>query len=217
MRPMELVALIRRNLALVLIGILLTALAEAWLVYQVGPRYAASAKVLLLPPPASLPATANPLLSMGGLEPVGGVLYAHLSSEQVVDRIVGDDDAKFTLIKDPFSSAPIVVVTVTAASPTVATRVLEKVMEEIPSGLESIQESAEIETGSQISSVVLVPPQRPGKIWSGLLRMAIAAAAAGAVLTLFLTVTFDALREARRERRSLRRVLDEARLQQQRR
>lgn len=200
----ELVQVLRRRWYLVLAGLLCTAAAGFLTFQSVPPTFAASADVLLLPPPASVPEGGNPYLSLSGLTPAGDVLARALSDPKVAAEIAeGGARGEYFVELDGDSPAPMVSVEAEGGSAADAATTLNAVLARLPETLRDIQAAANVPPDAFISTSQVTKTETPTKAIKPQIRALVVVVGGALVLTLLLVAAIDAL--LRRPRSAARR------------
>ena len=137
---------LRRRWYLVLALAVLTLGATFLVAQRVGETYEATGTVLVFPPsqtegPTGEMSEENPYLSLGGVGQARDVVVRALTSKQVGDAF-GEDypvGTTYEIVPDYTNSAPIILFTVEAATPDVATEALSSLIDRVPVELEKLQ------------------------------------------------------------------------------
>lgn len=155
-------ALLRRWYVVVA-GVILAGIAgySAWT--HITPQYERSASQLLLPGTGSLPSEkANPYLYLGGLLQSADVVVRVAGSNDVVSELLEENPGtQVTVVRDPTSSGPVILTTVSATSDAVAKAVLDKVVAQTAIELDKLQTSENIDAKDRISVSTLTVDQKP--------------------------------------------------------
>lgn len=155
-------ALLRRWY-IVVAGVILAGIAgySAWT--HITPQYERSASQLLLPGTGSLPSEkANPYLYLGGLLQSADVVVRVAGSNDVVSELLEENPGtQVTVVRDPTSSGPVILTTVSATSDAVAKAVLDKVVAQTAIELDKLQTSENIDAKDRISVSTLTVDQKP--------------------------------------------------------
>ena len=158
----DLMASLLRRWYLVIVAVLLTGLTCGYVAQTIGPTYSMSASVLLIPPADPSGQITNRYLSLGSTGAALQVLSRSLSSDpthhEVIDGLHGAD---YVAEPDPTSSAPMLLVTVTAKSPADARTVLTRALDRAPQNLATLQQSLGIAAGAQIQSQLISKDTTP--------------------------------------------------------
>jgi len=100
---------------------------SAWQVIE--PDYERVGTQLLLPGLASIPESGNPYLYLGGLSQAADVVVTAMSSERELDALLRDyPGAEIVITRDPLTSGPQILTTVTARSNAEAGKILVDTM-----------------------------------------------------------------------------------------
>ncbi|GAA1222282.1 hypothetical protein [Rhodoglobus aureus] len=118
-----------RRWYIVVPGLILT-IAVAIAAWQyIEPDYEREGTQLLLPGLASIPESGNPYLYLGGLSQAADVVVTAMSSERELDALVRDyPGAEIVITRDPLTSGPQILTTVTAKSNAEAGKILVETM-----------------------------------------------------------------------------------------
>lgn len=196
-------ALLRRWY-IVVAGLVLAGIAgySAWT--HITPQYERSASQVLMPGAGSLPSDkANPYLYLGGLLQAADVVVRVAGSNDVVAELLKQHPgAQVTVVRDPTSSGPVILTTVSASSDAVAKEVLDKVVAQTAAELDRLQTSENIDVKDRISVSTLTVDQKP--TLQQRKRLVATGGAAGGVLALSLVVAsvVDGLLRRRTRKRS---------------
>jgi hypothetical protein len=147
---------------------------------------------LLLPPPSSVPAGDNPYLSLGGLNAVGDILGRAMQDGEPTNAMRSAGlTSEVTFARDQNSAAPIMLLTVAAASPETAKGDAGIFLNQVPSTLQAVQAHANVPGSAYVSSTVIVKPDEVTVSGKSQLRSMMVAGVFGLVLTLLLTGVVD--------------------------
>src|SRR5689334_22191992 len=200
----DLFASLMRRWYLLLVAVLITLVAAFGVARMVGPTYKAQGAVVLLPPIDPASPDANRFLALGSLRQAGDVLVRTMlnsSTSQLIATAV--PGSRYTVEPDYTTSAPVILVTATAATPEAATQTLGVVIKQVPVNLGGLQKDLAITRDNQIVSEVIDLDAKPAYVMKGQLR---AVAGAGVLVFGLLTLligAFDAALLRRRSARSL--------------
>ncbi|MBA8792694.1 hypothetical protein FHX74_000288 [Friedmanniella endophytica] len=199
----EIVASVRRQWAIALVGILVTVGLGVGAVVIVPPSYQYEANIVLLPPRTSVDTGGNPYLLLSGLSQPLDVLSVSLQDQSTLELVHGiDRNAEVTVAPDANSSGPILVITAEAPTAAKAREARDAVAALVPSRLLTLQDQLNIVPRAQITSMVLTADQVPQVVNKTRLRAAVGVVGLGLVATLLLI----ALRDGRIGRRGRRRA-----------
>ena len=159
---------LRRRWYLVLALAVLTLGATFLVAQRVGETYEATGTVLVFPPsqtegPTGDMSEENPYLSLGGVGQARDVVVRALTSKQVGDAF-GEDypvGTTYEIVPDYTNSAPIILFTVEAATPDVATEALSSLVDRVPVELEKLQAGLDLPAAQRVTSVVLTRDESP--------------------------------------------------------
>ena len=194
-----LVLLVTRRWYLVVAGVLVS-LAMAFLAsLQVSPQYTTVANVVLIPPDTIVGDAKNPYLTMGGLEAAADVTATSLAGSDVQQRITALG-AVSTVVRDANSSAPIIVITVTAGSAAGAQQALELMVQDVPRALTDEQETIGVANGARLTSRVIATTRSPEVSRNPQLRAVIVVLALSLALTMGVTALVDRILRQRASR-----------------
>ena len=116
------------------------------------PSYERSATQLMLPGAKSMPVDSNPLLYLGGLSYAADVLVRAVGAENVVNEVLAAHPGTQILVeRDGSSSAPFIVITVTAPTDAEAGEVLGDLVDRSVTVLDDLQTSQKIPVNNRIS------------------------------------------------------------------
>lgn len=151
---------------------------------QVTPTYESRADVVLVPPKSVEDPTMNRYLSLSGLREAVDVLTRSLDAEKTQDAVRrAAQGGTFKTEADATTSAPILIVTASAATPEAAQKVIDAVLDEVPVTLRELQESVGIASSAWITPQVVAVDEEPRTVNKKQIRIVAAAAA----LLLFLS------------------------------
>jgi hypothetical protein len=208
MRTLDIRGALRRRWYVLLVGILGTAALAAAGFVRIGASYELRSSALLLPPSVSVVAPetrelVNPFLRLDGIDPALSVLVTKLMAEDFSEQMLADAPASdYMVAEDPTSQAPIIVVTASSKDADEASAVLDRVVQELPTVLDDLQDEAGITRSARITLVPLVRDSEPQRVLGGLLRVEILLLGAGVVGTLLLAGLWDAIARSRAARRA---------------
>ena len=190
-----------RRWYIVVPGLILTVAVAiaAWQVIK--PDYERAGTQLLLPGLASIPEAGNPYLYLGGLSQAADVLVTAMSSERELNSLLMDNPgAQIVIGRDPLTSGPQILTTVTARSSAEAGVILDAAMARTTRVLESLQDVDGITTGNRIGIKTITVDDR-----STLIQRTRALGVGGATLgMLLITLLTAGLTEGLSTRRHLR-------------
>ncbi len=196
---------LRRRWYLVLVLLVLTLGAMYAVSQRVGKTYEAMGTVLVYPPSqSSMPdgssSQENPYLSLGGVNQARDVVVRALTSKKVSDEFgatypVG---TSFEIVPDYTNSAPIILFTVEASDPTVATDALESLVSLVPVELSNLQSGLDLPEAERVASTVLTQDEQPQATNKAMIRSSILAGAGVGGAGLMLIALLDSLLLGRR-------------------
>lgn len=211
MRFVDTLRSLLRRWYIVLTGVAVT-VALAFLAYGVIPvTYQAEGRVLLMPPQRTVPPNGNPYMFLGGMSQALDVLVAKAGAEDVVKPIMdASPGSTYTVATDPTTSAPVVLITVTAKDARSAMTVLSRAMATIGNSLQAMQDQESLAEPLRIKTASLVVDPKPTKDQKNRLTMTVVSTGAGLVGTVILTGFIDGWLMQRRSRRSHRAATESA-------
>lgn len=210
-----------RRWYIVIPGLLLAGAAAAAVWLHVPPTYQRVASQLLIPAEATLPEVEvkveggepgetetlapNPLLYLGGLNTAADVLVSAVrGAPSVAAAVKAREGTEVTVQRDPLSSGPMVLITVTAPSDEEAAELIDVMLLASERVLDELQTAQDVEEESRVRiSPVAVDTEstlgnRERTMTAG------AAGAAVALLSVLLAAAVDGLARHRRRRRGVR-------------
>jgi len=190
---------LRRRWYLVLVGLLLTG-ALGYGAYTTNPpTYTARGLVLLLPSKAALKGSPNPLLDLDGLQLPGQVLVAYYASANAQAQFkAAVPAAGISVSIDDSTGGPVIAVDVTDPTPGGTMKALNYVIDSIPTDLARIQANVGAPEDSAVRSSPLVVDSKAKPVYSGMIRMTIAAVGVGVVGTAVVVFAVDGIALRRR-------------------
>jgi hypothetical protein len=196
---------LRRRWYLVLALLVLTLGAMYVVSQRVGKTYEATGTVLVYPPSqSSMPdgssTQENPYLTLSGVNQARDVVVRALTSKKVSDEFgatfpVG---TTFEIVPDYTNSAPIILFTVEASSPKVATDALESLVSLVPVELSDLQAGLDLPEAERVASTVLTQDEQPQATNKAMIRSTILAGAGVGGAGLMLIGLLDSLLLGRR-------------------
>jgi hypothetical protein len=197
---------LRRRWYLVLALAVLTLGATFLVGQRVGETYEATGTVLVFPPsqtegPTGDMSEENPYLSLGGVGQARDVVVRALTSKEVGDSFGADYPAgtTFEIVPDYTNSAPIILFTVEAATPEVATEALSSLVERVPVELEKLQSGLDLPAAQRVTSVVLTRDESPASTKKAMIRSSLMTMAALGGMGLLLIALVDGWLTGRRD------------------
>jgi hypothetical protein len=182
---------------------------------SVKPVYYANAVIGLNPPSNKIynaepgvPLPRNGLLDVGGADLIANMAAVGLREPSTVDRVVaqgGMADYGSRMFPVPANTAPLplVMVECTAPNAAAATRTLDLVIAQAGATLRTLQQQAQVPESQMVAPFVVSPPGDPAPGMPSRTRSTVAIFAAGAGLTVVLTVILDVLLVRRKSRKVL--------------
>lgn len=152
-----------RRWYIVVAGIILAALAGYGAWTHIAPQYERSASQLLMPGAGSLPSHhANPYLYIGGLLQAADVVVRVAGTNDVVTEMVQQHPGtQISVVRDPGSSGPVILTSVSASSDAVTKELLNKVLAQTAVELDKLQTAENIDAKDRISVRTLSIDQKP--------------------------------------------------------
>lgn len=192
-----------RRWYIMILGLLATG-ALMWGSLAVAPvHYTGRGLVMLLPSRDLIGPNGNPLLNLGGLELPARVLVAYYASQPVQSELEAfAPEAEVGVTIEPSTAGPIIAVDVGAASPEEVLRVLEHVVDSVPTSLASIQADLGAKGNAAMRAVPLVVDNEAKRDYATGVRLILAAAVVGLVITLAATFAVDGLLSQRAAKRT---------------
>jgi hypothetical protein len=199
----DVIAGLRRRWYLVIIGLLLTTGLAGYVYTMVPVSYNARLSVLLLPPETATEDGANPFLNLSGMGPAMDVLARRVDADVVRTPLEEQfPDADYVVLADGSSSGPLVVAETTAPTGGLALDALNAVKARLVSSLNSMQAELGVPVPSRITLTDVSVDSKATLDSKNRTQFVVAAALAGAGLTILLTGLIDGLIMARRVRRT---------------
>ena len=192
-----------RRWYVLLVGLLITGVACAFVASEVQPTYQRSATLLLLPAASSVPEGGNAYLYLGGLGQASEVLVNTMAAQTVRASLLdGHPAADVTVERNVTSSGPLLSVTATGGSDSEVAEVLDRALAAVQSNLTALQRRADVPSDARISSMSLTTDTASTLLQRNRLESVAGTAIAGVALTLLLTGFVDGLllSSARRRR-----------------
>lgn len=187
-----------------LILAILVALA-AW--QAIKPDYQRTGTQLLLPGAASIPKAGNPYLYLGGLSQASDVLVTAMSSDlEQKSLLAGHAGAQITIVRDPLTSGPQILTTVSARSDVEAGEILDAAIVRTTQMLDSLQHVDGITAGNRIGIKTITVDTKSTLIQ----KTRVLGVAGAALVVLLLTLIVAGLVEGLSTRKRRRRWADAA-------
>ena len=197
---------LRRRWYLVLALAVLTAGTTFLVAQRTGETYEATGTVLVFPPsqaqdPTGAMSQQNPYLALGGVNQARDVVVRALTSKKVADTFgeTYPTGTTFEITPDFTNSAPIIVFTVEASTPDVATEALSSLTDRVPVELEKMQSELELPATQQVTSMVLTRDEVPATTKKAMIRSALMTMAALGGIGLLLIALVDGWLTGRRD------------------
>ncbi len=185
------------------------------------PVYYSQAVIGIAPPSDKIydyapgvPQARNGLLDIGGAQLVANLTAIGLKQPSVVDRVVAAGGlpsyaSHMFPVPGNMQQMPLIMLEITDPNPAEVSKTLELVIGQAEVTLRTLQQQAQVPDSEMVSPFVVAPPTAPAGAMPSRMRSTIATFAAGAGLSIVLTVLFDILmnrRKARAEQRRLENV-----------
>lgn len=183
-----------RRWYVVLAGLLITAgLAfGAWRL--VPPTYQAEGTILLLPSKSTVSQGGqNPFLNLDSLTAPAALVIARLDGEAERSELAKTTPtAEYSVDTDPTMRGPTILVTVTDKTAKSTLRTLNSMLDNATSILSEIQREQDVPSDAVIGSMRLTVDTKATRVTSDTVRVIVATAVAGVIVTLALAVGIDA-------------------------
>ena len=177
----------------------------AW--QAIKPDYQRTGTQLLLPGTASIPEAGNPYLYLGGLSQASDVLVTAMSSDLEKNSLLaGHAGAQITIVRDPLTSGPQILTTVTARSDVEAGEILDAAIVRTTKMLDSLQDVDGITAGNRIGIKTITVDNQGTPIQ----KARVLGVAGAALVVLLLTLIVAGLVEGLSTRKRRRRWTDAA-------
>jgi hypothetical protein len=192
-----------RRWYIVIPGLLLTVAVAIGAWQAIKPDYERTATQLLLPGTTSIPEAGNPYLYLGGLSQAADVLVTAMSSDQELASLTeGHPGAQIVIVRDPLTSGPQILTTVTARSDAEAEQILDATVARAEQTLDSLQNVDGITSGNRIG-IKTITIDTQSTLNQKTRTLAVAGAALGVLLlTLLVAGLVEGLSTRRRRRTS---------------
>ncbi|GAA2217951.1 hypothetical protein GCM10010413_03090 [Promicromonospora sukumoe] len=162
------------------------------------PVYTARGLVLLVPSQQMVGKGGNPFLALGGLDLPARVVVAYYESDVAKARFTsGSADSEYVVAIEESTRGPVISVDVTDSSPEGALATLEELTTSVPVELRRLQEEVDAPENAIVSTLVLAKDEEAEADNSGTVRMIIAAAGVGLVVTVVGAVAVDGMARSR--------------------
>ncbi len=167
----------------------------------VHPTWERTATVVLLPDKVSVPDEGNPYLYLSGLSSVADVLTRASASQSFLDA-VGDaaPGTEVTIDRDPTTSSPVIVVTVSSPSDAVAASMLTQAVDHVSETLERLQADEGLGVDRRITAATLSVDVKGTAVQRTRLLIAGVVGVAGVVLAVVVPTAVEGLSRRRRRR-----------------
>lgn len=151
-----------RRWYLVVAALLLTVAGAVGVALVVPTTYEAKAYVVLVPPKVPDDPNANRFLGLGGLDGTVAILERSMRSADTAEGLQrAAEDAEYEVIEDYTTSAPILLVTANAPTEVSSSRMLEALLQSIPTKLRRLQSDVDIRPANQITTSVVSQDREP--------------------------------------------------------
>ncbi|QDP94595.1 hypothetical protein FOE78_00505 [Microlunatus elymi] len=202
MRLVDTLRSLARRWYILLAGILVTGAIAYGAFTSITPTYQAQGRVLLMPPTLTVGPKGNPYLFLGGMSQAVDVLIGKASAETIVESITtAHPGTTYTLVADPTTSAPVVLITATSHDPDSAMAVMKQAVGTVDTTLTRMQDAEHLGDKLRIRAETLDLDSEPTPQTKTQLAATIVAAGAGLVGTVVLTGFIDGWLVQRRLRR----------------
>jgi hypothetical protein len=193
---------IRRRWYLLIVGLIATAAAGAFVYQNTDPVYQRSASELLVPGAQTVPEGGNPFLYLGGLAQASDVLARALGASDLQEPIQSEFPTTSVVIeRDVSTSGPIIIITVEGKDDAAVSEVFQRMLTAAPSTLNALQSQASVPQASQITILPITVDTESTTNDKGRLQIAATVIAGGLVATILLIALVDGLILAWRRRR----------------
>lgn len=129
---------------------------------SIPPTFQTEASVVLIPPASEEYPNANRFLELSGLSQAVDVLSRALNADETHELVHQTAPAgKFEVVKDGATSAPVLIITVQAASAAETVALVDAVLQQVPVSLSALQSALSIDPGAEISSMPLARDGEP--------------------------------------------------------
>ncbi len=192
-----------RRWYIVLPGLILT-IAVAIAAWQlVKPDYERTGVQLLLPGATSIPEAGNPYLYLGGLSQASDVLVTAMSADNQLDSLTEDyPGAEIVVSRDPVTSGPQILTTVTARSDADAGKILDATVARTTAMLRNLQDVNGITAGNRMSIKTITVDTKSTLVEKNRLLAVVGASLAMLLVTLLTAGLVDGLSSRKRRRAS---------------
>lgn len=195
---LDVIAALGRQWVVAVTGLLATAALVWGAVVTEPPVYTARSLVLLVPSPQAVGEGGNPFLALGGLDLPARVVVAFYESDVAKARFTsGSPDAEYVVAIEESTRGPVIAVDVTDATPQSTLETLELLTTSIPVELRRLQEEVDAPQDAIVETLVLAKDERTKTDTSGTVRMILAAAGVGLVVTVVGAVAIDGMQRSR--------------------
>lgn len=178
-----------------------------WWVWERTPvSYEASARAVLVPPTTAVVKGANPYLFMGSLDQALSVVLVRMNSEEVVGRVLASaPEAAYTIVQDPATTGPIMLITATGATPEQTVLGLDTARKQVEPQLTQLQDQLKVPKNARITMLSIAQDATATELAKDRQRLAIVAGCAGLALSFLVVALADrAILGVRRRRRARR-------------
>jgi hypothetical protein len=180
-------------------GLVLALVAGAAGFLSTPPSYSQSQSYLLLSPVVTEQGRGNPFLQLGnGVGMAASVLSKRVSDGETAQAITASEPGlEYAVVLDPTTSAPILVVTAQAPSPTVVASALERLEGELSAQLAALQKAAGAPEVSWVTISLLTRDVGAQASYSASMRTGVVAAVGALLLLLLLLLLLAGLETQR--------------------
>jgi hypothetical protein len=195
---LDVIAALGRQWIVTVMGLIATAALVWGAGYIEPPVYTARALVLLVPSEQAIGEGGNPFLALGGLDLPARVVVAYYESDVAKAQLTsGSPDSEYVVAIEESTRGPVIAIDVTDATPQRTLETLNLLTSSIPVELRRLQAEVDAPQNAIVSTLVLAKDERAKIDNSGTVRMTIAGAGAGLVVTVVGAVAIDGLRRSR--------------------
>jgi hypothetical protein len=164
--------------------------------------YQAKADVLVMAASKSVGPGGNPYLDLSGLQQAAEVLGRAMSDTTAADRVQrAGGSTSYSVLLDPRSSAPLLLITGSGRTPAIALQTLHQVIDLAGPTMTALQRAINVPTVYQITTKLITADQKASPVRKSQIRAVIAAGAVGVLLTLAAVAMASAFFERRTARK----------------
>lgn len=171
----------------VLIGALLSTTLALGILFGLPPKYETARDLLFVPSPTSENPRepVNPFILLGdNLNTAISVISIIVDGKQTKDRLAPPGSGiDYEALQSQTTTAPVLAVEVTAPTPEMADEVADQITRLVRQSLDKQQRDAKAPRGTFVRSTLISSTPEPERVWSTAAQLAVAALAAGFLLT----------------------------------